>query len=148
LKASRVPTQSDGLTLCKYCLSRVNSVKRLITGRSRAGYLLGDVSRSCRYCGEMAEWLKAHAWKACIPQGIQGSNPCLSAITFPPSFWSASTPSNSDLSTCAFARLGLRPTSERQTNVRVSKGLLIPQEPHTWESGERDMRLGISCLHG
>ena len=31
-------------------------------------------------CGEMAEWLKAHAWKACIPQGIQGSNPCLSAI--------------------------------------------------------------------
>ena len=28
----------------------------------------------------MAEWLKAHAWKACIPQGIQGSNPCLSAI--------------------------------------------------------------------
>ena len=30
--------------------------------------------------GEMAEWLKAHAWKACIPQGIQGSNPCLSAI--------------------------------------------------------------------
>ena len=27
----------------------------------------------------MAEWLKAHAWKACIPQGIQGSNPCLSA---------------------------------------------------------------------
>ncbi len=31
----------------------------------------------------MAEWLKAHAWKACIPQGIQGSNPCLSAITLP-----------------------------------------------------------------
>jgi hypothetical protein len=34
------------------------------------------------HCGEMAEWLKAHAWKACIPQGIQGSNPCLSAISF------------------------------------------------------------------
>ncbi len=31
----------------------------------------------------MAEWLKAHAWKACIPQGIQGSNPCLSATNFP-----------------------------------------------------------------
>jgi hypothetical protein len=30
--------------------------------------------------GEMAEWLKELAWKACIPQGIQGSNPCLSAI--------------------------------------------------------------------
>jgi predicted homoserine dehydrogenase-like protein len=26
------------------------------------------------------EWLKRHAWKACIPQkGIRGSNPCLSA---------------------------------------------------------------------
>ena len=33
------------------------------------------------YRGEMAEWLKAHAWKACIPQGIQGSNPCLSATS-------------------------------------------------------------------
>ena len=33
----------------------------------------------------MAEWLKAHAWKACIPQGIQGSNPCLSAIKLPAS---------------------------------------------------------------
>ncbi len=33
--------------------------------------------------GEMAEWLKAHAWKACIRQKrIQGSNPCLSAIIF------------------------------------------------------------------
>ena len=28
----------------------------------------------------MAEWLKAHAWKACIPQGNVGSNPTLSAI--------------------------------------------------------------------
>jgi hypothetical protein len=34
----------------------------------------------------MAEWLKAHAWKACIPQGIQGSNPCLSA-SFLPLLW-------------------------------------------------------------
>ena len=27
----------------------------------------------------MAEWLKAHAWKACIQQCIGGSNPFLSA---------------------------------------------------------------------
>ncbi len=28
----------------------------------------------------MLEWLKRHAWKACIPQkGISGSNPDLSA---------------------------------------------------------------------
>ena len=31
--------------------------------------------------GEMLEWLKRHAWKACIRQKcIRGSNPCLSAI--------------------------------------------------------------------
>ena len=28
--------------------------------------------------GEMAEWLKAHAWKACIVNPIGGSNPPLS----------------------------------------------------------------------
>jgi hypothetical protein len=27
----------------------------------------------------VAEWLKAHAWKACIWQHIEGSNPFLSA---------------------------------------------------------------------
>ena len=33
--------------------------------------------------GEMLEWLKRHAWKACIPlKGIGGSNPPLSAETF------------------------------------------------------------------
>ena len=31
--------------------------------------------------GEVAEWLKAHAWKVCIRQRIEGSNPSLSAIT-------------------------------------------------------------------
>ena len=30
--------------------------------------------------GEVAEWLKAHAWKVCIRQRIEGSNPSLSAI--------------------------------------------------------------------
>jgi hypothetical protein len=29
--------------------------------------------------GEMAERLKAHAWKACVPKGTEGSNPSLSA---------------------------------------------------------------------
>ena len=30
--------------------------------------------------GEVLEWLKRHAWKACIPlKGIGGSNPPLSA---------------------------------------------------------------------
>ena len=32
--------------------------------------------------GEMLEWLKRHAWKACIRQKrIGGSNPPLSALT-------------------------------------------------------------------
>ena len=30
--------------------------------------------------GEVAEWSKAHAWKVCIRQRIEGSNPSLSAI--------------------------------------------------------------------
>src|SRR5690606_33301537 len=31
-------------------------------------------------CGAMAEWSIAHAWKACIGQPIEGSNPSRSAI--------------------------------------------------------------------
>src|ERR1039457_2650447 len=46
-------------------------------GQARHGMI---DSYSPHYRGEMAEWLKAHAWKACIPQGIQSSNLCLSAI--------------------------------------------------------------------
>ena len=30
--------------------------------------------------GEVSEWLKEHAWKVCIPKGIEGSNPSLTAI--------------------------------------------------------------------
>ena len=30
--------------------------------------------------GEVAEWSKAHAWKVCIRQRIEGSNPSFSAI--------------------------------------------------------------------
>ncbi|GEM_PF-1952418 len=29
--------------------------------------------------GEMSEWSIEHAWKACVPQGTEGSNPSLSA---------------------------------------------------------------------
>ncbi len=45
----------------------------------RDGRVAEGARLESEYRGEMAEWLKAHAWKACIPQGIQGSNPCLSA---------------------------------------------------------------------
>ncbi len=30
--------------------------------------------------GQVSEWPKEHAWKVCIPQGIEGSNPSLTAI--------------------------------------------------------------------
>ena len=31
-------------------------------------------------CGEVTEWLKVLAWKACVGQPTEGSNPSLSAI--------------------------------------------------------------------
>ena len=36
----------------------------------------------CYNCksGEMSEWLKEHAWKVCIRERIEGSNPSLSTI--------------------------------------------------------------------
>ena len=37
--------------------------------------------------GEMAEWFKAHAWKACLPKGNVGSNPSLSAIVIINDLW-------------------------------------------------------------
>ena len=40
-----------------------------------------------RRLGKMLEWLKRHAWKACIPlKGIGGSNPSLSAERFQKGF--------------------------------------------------------------
>ncbi|ACS93538.1 conserved hypothetical protein [Teredinibacter turnerae T7901] len=30
--------------------------------------------------GEVSEWSKEHAWKVCMSQGIEGSNPSLTAI--------------------------------------------------------------------
>ena len=32
--------------------------------------------------GEVRERFKRRAWRACVPKGTQGSNPCLSAINF------------------------------------------------------------------
>ena len=33
------------------------------------------------HIGEVTEWLKVHAWKACVPYpGTEGSNPSLSAL--------------------------------------------------------------------
>ena len=40
--------------------------------------------------GEVAERSNAHAWRACDPQGFQGSNPCLSVVLFE-SYWEISS---------------------------------------------------------
>jgi hypothetical protein len=47
-------------------------------------YQRGNRAVALNRPGEMAEWLKAHAWKACVPQGTVGSNPTLSARRKPP----------------------------------------------------------------
>ena len=44
-------------------------------------YLCGSLGVLC--LGEMLEWLKRHAWKACkLQKGFGGSNPPLSAKDF------------------------------------------------------------------
>ena len=42
----------------------------------------GEISRLKQEIknGEVSEWLKEHAWKVCIRQRIEGSNPSLTAI--------------------------------------------------------------------
>ena len=59
---------------------------RNFTSVWRSGYLSSDLwsGATCRCAtlrarGEVAEWSKAHAWKVCIRQRIEGSNPSLSA---------------------------------------------------------------------
>lgn len=45
---------------------------------SQSGEDLHELS-AVKY-GEVSEWPKEHAWKVCIPQGIEGSTPSLTAI--------------------------------------------------------------------
>ena len=58
----------------------------------------------------MSEWLKEHAWKACMRKRIEGSNPSLSA----------SFSSFRDL--LAFARASLAATENRLVCVRICFG--------------------------
>ena len=44
-------------------------------------YFAVGLEEARRIIGEMLEWLKRHAWKACKPlKGFAGSNPALSAV--------------------------------------------------------------------
>jgi hypothetical protein len=56
----------------------------MVDGALEAGFFgCSKTTRPARrrpYCGEVAEWLKAHAWKVCLRQKRNaGSNPALSA---------------------------------------------------------------------
>ena len=61
-----------------------------VAGKGRGGKVLAHGHRfelksaaprpHWRFGGEMAEWFKAHAWKACVGNTTVGSNPTLSAI--------------------------------------------------------------------
>ena len=65
----------SGVNLCGGKFKMVKSLRRGVEGSAA-------IARCAHRPGEMAEWLKAHAWKACVPQGTVGSNPTLSAIEF------------------------------------------------------------------
>ena len=70
-------------------------------GSPAARALLESKQRKHRYhntqpTGEVSEWLKAHAWKACLRQKRNvGSNPTLSAIKMACSDKLSSSPANS-----------------------------------------------------
>ena len=58
------------------------------TGRAESIPLERERGEALKFTklGEVAEWLKAHAWKVCIRQRIEGSNPSLSARFFTENF--------------------------------------------------------------
>ena len=72
-----------------------NEIDRLapipyITPRSseaaqRTTWRLNTLNSSQKF-GEVSEWLKEHAWKVCIRQRIEGSNPSLTAKYNPLNF--------------------------------------------------------------
>ena len=53
---------------------------RSITGAPLVHAARKLIIQNIRVTGEVSEWPKEHAWKVCIPQGIEVSNPSLSAI--------------------------------------------------------------------
>ena len=53
--------------------------------------ILGNINKTVteKVSREVSEWLKELAWKACIRQRIEGSNPFLSAKPKSPPIWRA-----------------------------------------------------------
>ena len=68
LKASQPADKNVGVTSCP--------PKIRVAGPTRARHIAPD------FGGEMAEWFKAHAWKACVGNTTVSSNLTLSASLF------------------------------------------------------------------
>ncbi len=66
--------------LYEVCLNAPESAKFTLTTMGLSPTLAPVPTASGRQYGEVSEWLKEHAWKVCIRQRIEGSNPSLTAI--------------------------------------------------------------------
>ncbi len=66
--------------LYEVCLNAPKSAKFPLTAMGLSPTLAPVPTASGRQYGEVSEWLKEHAWKVCIRQRIEGSNPSLTAI--------------------------------------------------------------------
>ncbi len=66
--------------LYEVCLNAPESAKFALTAMGLSPTLAPVPTASGRQYGEVSEWLKEHAWKVCIRQRIEGSNPSLTAI--------------------------------------------------------------------
>src|SRR5438552_1380715 len=71
-------------TIDGFAGGRALDVRRRVAGPAARKIVASDqrlIQSATVALGEMAEWLKAHAWKACLPKGNVGSNPSLSALS-------------------------------------------------------------------
>lgn len=64
----------------KGLIYKVNCLKMGCKERSSSLSYAHKLRIAWKSFGELSEWPKEHAWKVCIPQGIEGSNPSLTAI--------------------------------------------------------------------
>src|SRR5947209_15095128 len=81
-RARHVSDQIDRLSdALRSSERRVRGLRRILRFYSTAARRIVPALAALKAVrGWVAEWSNAHAWKACLPQGNQGSNPCPSAI--------------------------------------------------------------------
>ena len=67
----------EGFPMIHDAMSPVSCINTTFQAWFSENYTINQIV-TCK--GEVSEWSKEHAWKACVPQGTEGSNPSLSAI--------------------------------------------------------------------